>query len=92
MYMLLSCSARRGSCRLWSGTCLADRLVRWLTARPLGGASNEFPDSQIPGQLFDNYLITLNSIQVTYFQIDLTMRSAVKYMRSDPLYEDARGL
>ena len=39
-------------------------------------------------QLFDNP----EFYQITYFQIDLTMRSAVKYMRSDVMYVGAKGL
>ena len=38
--------------------------------------------------LFDNP----EFYQITYFQIDLTMRSAVKYMRSDVMYVGAKGL
>ena len=40
------------------------------------------------GQLFDNH----EFYQITYFQIDLTMKSAVKYMRSDVMYVGAKGL
>ena len=38
--------------------------------------------------LFDNP----EFYQITSFQIDLTMRSAVKYMRSDVMYVGAKGL